>query len=120
MLGTAAYMSPEQAMGEAATAASDRYALAVVAYELLAGTRPFEAEHFAAQARAHVEDPLPPAVRAPRTCRPRLTPCSNADWPRRPADRWASARRRSSTRSRQARRPPRPDAPADAARRLRR
>ena len=34
---------------------------AVVAYELLTGTRPFEAEHFAAHARAHVEDPPPPA-----------------------------------------------------------
>ena len=66
VLGTAAYLSPEQAMGEAATAASDRYALAVVAYELLTGSRPFEAEHFAAQARAHVEDPPPPASeRAP-------------------------------------------------------
>src|ERR687885_1836157 len=61
VLGTAAYLSPEQAMGEAATPSSDRYALAVVAYELLTGTRPFEAEHFAAQARAHVEDPPPPA-----------------------------------------------------------
>ena len=64
VLGTAAYLSPEQAMGEAATAASDRYALAVVAYELLTGSRPFEAEHFAAQARAHVEDPPPPASSA--------------------------------------------------------
>ena len=64
MLGTAAYISPEQAMGDAATAASDRYALAVVAFELLTGTRPFEAEHFAAQARAHVEDVPPAAVRA--------------------------------------------------------
>src|SRR4051794_7981385 len=61
VLGTAAYLSPEQAMGETASAASDRYALAVVAYELLTSTRPFEAEHFAAQARAHVEDPVPPA-----------------------------------------------------------
>src|SRR3954452_20348411 len=61
VLGTAAYLSPEQALGEPATAASDRYALAVVAYELLTGGRPFEAEHFAAQARAHLEDPVPPA-----------------------------------------------------------
>src|SRR5689334_7171678 len=61
VLGTAAYLSPEQALGEAATSASDRYALAVVAYELLTRSRPFEAEHFAAQARAHVEDPVPPA-----------------------------------------------------------
>jgi eukaryotic-like serine/threonine-protein kinase len=60
VLGTAAYISPEQAMGEPATAASDRYSLAVVAYELLTGSRPFEGSHFAVQARAHVEDPPPP------------------------------------------------------------
>jgi tetratricopeptide (TPR) repeat protein len=61
VLGTAAYISPEQAMGDPATPASDRYGLAVVAYELLAGSRPFQAEHFAAQARAHVEDDPPAA-----------------------------------------------------------
>ena len=66
VLGTAAYISPEQAVGDPATAASDRYALAVVAYELLTGTRPFEAENFAAQARAHVEDdPEPASARNP-------------------------------------------------------
>src|SRR5689334_5052641 len=59
VLGTASYISPEQAVGDAATPASDRYALAVVAYELMTGTKPFQAEHFAAQARAHVED-VPP------------------------------------------------------------
>jgi serine/threonine-protein kinase len=41
VLGTAAYLSPEQARGERATPASDRYALGVVAYELLCGHRPF-------------------------------------------------------------------------------
>jgi serine/threonine protein kinase len=61
VLGTAAYLSPEQAVGEPATAASDRYALAVVAYELLTGSKPFTASHFAAQARAHIEDRPPPA-----------------------------------------------------------
>ncbi len=61
VLGTAAYISPEQARGENATAASDRYALAVVAYELLTGARPFQAEHPAAQARAHVEATVPDA-----------------------------------------------------------
>src|SRR4051812_6428225 len=61
VLGTAAYISPEQAVGEPATAASDRYALAVVAWEILTGERPFQAENFAAQARAHVEDPPPVA-----------------------------------------------------------
>jgi serine/threonine protein kinase len=66
VLGTAAYIAPEQALGEPATAASDRYALAIVAYELLTGRRPFEGEHFAAQARAHIEDdPTPPSEWAP-------------------------------------------------------
>jgi len=40
ILGTAGYLAPEQATGAQATAASDRYALAVVAHELLTGTRP--------------------------------------------------------------------------------
>jgi serine/threonine-protein kinase len=61
VLGTAAYISPEQARGQAATDASDRYALAVVAFELLTGRRPFTADHPAAQARAHVEDRVPSA-----------------------------------------------------------
>ena len=61
VLGTAAYISPEQAMGEPATPASDRYALAVVAFELLTGAKPFTADNFAAQARSHVEDDPPRA-----------------------------------------------------------
>jgi serine/threonine-protein kinase len=67
VLGTAGYLSPEQALGEAATPASDRYALATIAYELLAGGRLFPyARHFTAQARAHIEDaPMPPSARNP-------------------------------------------------------
>jgi serine/threonine-protein kinase len=61
VLGTAAYISPEQARGEQATAASDRYALACVAFELLTGRRPYSGEHPAAQARAHVEASVPSA-----------------------------------------------------------
>jgi eukaryotic-like serine/threonine-protein kinase len=41
VLGTAAYLAPEQALGRPATPDGDRYSLAVVAYELLTGTRPF-------------------------------------------------------------------------------
>ena len=66
VLGTAAYISPEQARGQAATDASDRYALAVVAFELLTGRRPFTADHPAAQARAHVEDSVPATGLSPR------------------------------------------------------
>ena len=59
VLGTAAYLSPEQATGESATAASDRYSLGCVAFEMLTGRRPFAGEHAAAQARQHVEAPMP-------------------------------------------------------------
>ena len=64
VLGTAAYLSPEQALGKQATDASDRYALAVVAYELLARRKPFEGDLPAAQARQHIESPVPPASAA--------------------------------------------------------
>jgi serine/threonine protein kinase len=59
VLGTAGYLSPEQAQGERATPASDVYALAVVAYELLSGERPFENESPTAEAAAHVNSPVP-------------------------------------------------------------
>ena len=59
VLGTAGYLSPEQAQGERATPASDRYALAVVAFELLAGSRPFESDSATAEAAAHVNAPVP-------------------------------------------------------------
>jgi tRNA A-37 threonylcarbamoyl transferase component Bud32 len=59
VLGTAGYLSPEQAQGERATAASDRYALAVVAFELLTGSRPFAADSPTAEASAHVHAPVP-------------------------------------------------------------
>ena len=59
IVGTAAYLSPEQAMGTPATAASDRYSLGVVAFELLTGRRPFQGDNVAAQARQHVDSPPP-------------------------------------------------------------
>jgi tRNA A-37 threonylcarbamoyl transferase component Bud32 len=63
VVGTAGYLSPEQARGERATPASDRYALGVVAFELLTGSRPFERESATAEALAHVSAPIPPASR---------------------------------------------------------
>src|SRR3954451_14338735 len=61
VVGTAAYFAPEQAMGRPATPASDRYSLAVVAFELLTGSRLFPEGPPAAQARAHVDAPPPQA-----------------------------------------------------------
>jgi serine/threonine-protein kinase len=59
VLGTAGYLSPEQAQGDRATPASDRYALGIVAFELLTGSRPFEADSPTAEAAAHVNAPVP-------------------------------------------------------------
>ena len=64
ILGTAGYLSPEQAKGERATAASDRYSLAVVAWELLTGTRPFASESPTAEAAAHAHTPVPSILHA--------------------------------------------------------
>jgi serine/threonine-protein kinase len=61
VLGTAGYLSPEQARGEPATAASDRYALGVVAFELLTGRRPFATETPVTEAYAHAHAPVPSA-----------------------------------------------------------
>jgi serine/threonine-protein kinase len=59
ILGTAGYLSPEQALGKRATPASDRYSLAVVAFELLAGERPFAADSTVAEATRHATAPVP-------------------------------------------------------------
>jgi serine/threonine-protein kinase len=66
VLGTAAYLSPEQARGESAVPASDVYALGVVVYEMLAGRPPFVADTLVAVVAAHVHrDPPPLAELAP-------------------------------------------------------
>jgi serine/threonine protein kinase len=91
VLGTAAYISPEQARGHAATDASDRYALAVVAFELLTGRRPFAADHPAAQARAHVEDSVPSASAAGDRLPARVDGVLSAGMAKDPAQRPATA-----------------------------
>ncbi|WP_104525027.1 protein kinase domain-containing protein [Blastococcus atacamensis] len=67
VIGTAHYFSPEQAAGGQATPASDVYALGAVAYECLAGRRPFEADNPVQIAVMHIRDepaPLPASVPA--------------------------------------------------------
>ena len=59
MLGTPNYISPEQAMGKAATGASDLYSLGVVAHEMLSGRRPFDRGTPIATALSHLQEPPP-------------------------------------------------------------
>ena len=60
MLGTPDYISPEQALGQQATGASDLYSLGVVAHEMLSGERPFDRGTPIATALSHVNEPPPP------------------------------------------------------------
>ena len=60
VVGTLAYMSPEQAMGQRLDARSDIFSLGVVLYELLAGRRPFQGPSSAALLHAITSDSVPP------------------------------------------------------------
>src|SRR3954467_1331157 len=67
VIGTASYLSPEQAAGAHASAASDVYALGMVGYECLAGRRAFDGDNSVAIALRHLRDtpdPLPDDVPA--------------------------------------------------------
>jgi eukaryotic-like serine/threonine-protein kinase len=60
MMGTAYYVSPEQASGKTVTPASDVYSLGVVAYECLAGRRPFDDRNPIVVVLAHQQERPPP------------------------------------------------------------
>jgi len=60
VIGTPEYMSPEQSAGDQIGPASDQYSLAVVAYEMLTGRVPFEADTPAAVLLSHINKAMPP------------------------------------------------------------
>jgi eukaryotic-like serine/threonine-protein kinase len=88
VLGTAQYLSPEQALGQSATAASDIYALGVVGHEMLTGERPFDTGSVVSTALAHVNNPPPPL---PDTVPAGLRDVISSAMAKDPADRPASA-----------------------------
>jgi eukaryotic-like serine/threonine-protein kinase len=88
VLGTAQYLSPEQAMGQDATASSDVYALGVVGHEMLTGQRPFEGDTIVATALAHVNQPAP---QLPDTVPVGIRTVISAALAKDPADRPATA-----------------------------
>ncbi|ASW57318.1 serine/threonine-protein kinase [Plantactinospora sp. KBS50] len=88
VLGTASYISPEQATGGVATPTSDVYALGVVAYQCLAGRRPFEGDNPLEIAMKHVREtprPLPP------DCPPSVRGIVERAMAKDPGARWPTA-----------------------------
>lgn len=92
LIGTPAYMSPEQAAGRAVDARSDIFSLGVMLYEMLVGVRPFQGETWQEIIISVARDPLLP----PSKHRPELGPTLDALLVRclekRPDDRFPSAR----------------------------
>ncbi len=90
IMGTAQYLSPEQAQGHAVSARSDLYSIGVILYELLTARVPFDAESAVTIALKHVSEPPPP----PHTLNPAVPPALeqvvlwalNKDPAHRPAD----------------------------------
>ena len=91
IMGTAQYLSPEQAQGHGVTAQSDLYSIAVILYELLSGRVPFEGDSAVSIALKHLNDPPPPLS----TVRPGVHPILEAvvmrGLAKQPAHRFADA-----------------------------
>jgi eukaryotic-like serine/threonine-protein kinase len=93
LLGTPAYMAPEQAQSDALDPRTDLFALGVIAYELVAGLRPFDGSALEVMLANANQDPPPIAERAPgRTVDPLLEAFARRLMARTPRDRFASAR----------------------------
>ncbi len=87
VLGTAAYMSPEQAAGEAVDARSDLFSLGCILYEMLSGRRAFTGDSNPAIIAAVLRNEPPPVERAPRLVRALVERCMR----KKAADRFQSA-----------------------------
>ena len=91
IMGTAQYLSPEQAQGHAVTAASDLYSIGVMLYEMLAGRLPFEGESAVSVALKHLSELPPPLSGLRPDIHPALEAVVMAALAKDPAQRWQSA-----------------------------
>jgi eukaryotic-like serine/threonine-protein kinase len=91
IMGTAQYLSPEQAQGHAVTATSDIYSIGVMLYEMLAGRLPFEGDSAVAVALKHLSEPPPPISQWRPDVHPALEAVVMAALAKDPAQRWQSA-----------------------------
>lgn len=89
LLGTAAYLSPEQAAGEPATATSDVYSFGVILYRMLSGRLPFESESALDLVRRHRDESPPPLTELRQDAPPVLESLAMAALAKSPADRPA-------------------------------
>jgi beta-lactam-binding protein with PASTA domain len=91
IMGTAQYLSPEQAQGHAVTAASDLYSIGVMLYEMLAGRLPFEGDSAVSVALKHLSEAPPPISQFRPDVSPALESVVMAALAKDPAHRWQSA-----------------------------
>ncbi|MFN2616881.1 MAG: Stk1 family PASTA domain-containing Ser/Thr kinase [Thermoleophilaceae bacterium] len=91
IMGTAQYLSPEQAQGHSVTAASDLYSIGVMLYEMLAGRLPFQGDTAVSVALKHLSEPPPPISHFRPDVHPALESVVMAALAKDPAQRWQSA-----------------------------
>jgi serine/threonine-protein kinase len=91
IMGTAQYLSPEQAQGQAVTAGSDIYSIGVVMFEMLTGKLPFDGDSAVSIALKHMQEP-PPSMSALRPdLNPTLEQVVMGALAKDPRGRWQSA-----------------------------
>lgn len=92
IIGTPAYMSPEQAQGGKLDGRSDIYALGVIVFEMLTGRQPYEADTPMAVVVKHITDPIPHILDINPNLPPDLEPVIESAMAKNPEERYPTAR----------------------------
>ncbi|MGJ3238699.1 MAG: serine/threonine protein kinase [Anaerolineae bacterium] len=91
IIGTPAYMSPEQAHGVNIDARSDIYSLGIVLFELITGREPYQAETPMSLLLKHINEPVPPIDEFRQGVPPLMQDVVNTATAKNPDDRYSSA-----------------------------